>query len=162
MSNTAYRLIVLVLVAAFLSTAAHAQLTLSPLTVEGKMSVGKHAHGEFTITNSNLVPMNITVEPRNASNGITAVPLDPATATVKLNATSIRIGIKQSFTFGYDIVPRVLPLVVVFSIKASGPHVNNGAAVIIGLPEYSYLCPKTVKRGCRDEILAKWKSVTKN
>jgi hypothetical protein len=142
--------IILILTLAALTTAATAQVTLSPLNAE----FGKKAKGEFNLTNGTFAPLSVTFELQSvelSSGKFAMVDLKPTTH-VKLSEYSARIPAKQTRTIAYTVTCDVMPCgVVILSTMATG-HTNEGIAMATRMGTIAYVCDK--QKGCRDWFLA--------
>ena len=142
-----------ILLLLILAPAAHAQ-GISPVISEAR---GPHVRGEFTVTNLQLVPVAVVIDPltfsMDAKGNETYRPL-PAGIDVKLDSTSTRLSPKQSYVFGYDIRCSSLPCVVHFQASLTGLHTREGIAISVRVPSIVYICEK--QKDCRANVRKGW------
>jgi hypothetical protein len=134
------------------AVATAAQVSVTPVIVEGK---GRpRAHGEFTVTNVGLAPVLVQIEPMSftpQANGDAAYrALDPGTH-VTLTQSSAKIGAKQSHTFAYQVQCDKLPCFFTLYAASITGHTAQGVAVKMLIPSTVYLCEK--QKDCRYNIL---------
>jgi hypothetical protein len=125
--------------------------SLSPLTAEG--GKGK-MHGQFTVSNPEVVDMTTTVSPVSfdwTPGGAVARPLD-SSAVVNISESSAKIGPKQSHTFYFDATCNAPRCSLVFLTSSSFGHTRSGMAIKVVLPFSVYLCPADGAKGCREKI----------
>jgi hypothetical protein len=136
-----------------LAPAIHAQ-TISPVISEGK---GPRVRGEFQVTNNQLVPMAVVVQPYSMTVGTDGKPIyrpvDPG-VDIKLDSNSARLSPKQSYAFGFEIKCAALPCTINFDAVLTGLHTKDGLAIALHMPSVFYLCQK--QKGCRAGVRKGW------
>jgi len=153
-SEIAILLMLLICAALLCVVAANAQ-SISPLRGEG----GKgRVHGSFTITNTTLKPIVVTVEAHGFSldkqGRVTVLPLDKY-AVVTLSETSARIGVQQAHRFDYTVECLQPHCMIVFT--ASNFLFNRaeksagGFLARLVLEHFAYIC-QDGGSGCRLRI----------
>ena len=124
--------------------------TISPIISE----YGRNAKGSFTVANSSVQPMVVTVSINSfnldPSNGKSIYrPLDTSTR-VSLSEMSARVGPKQQHQFFYRVQCETLPCQVVFFAGMIVGRTPSGIGVRIVLPHVVYTCES--QKNCRANI----------
>jgi len=134
----------------FFGLAASSQ-TVSPIIVE----CGKKCRGEFSIINTGLAPLAVTVEARSFSldtlGHATNRPLDPG-VDLKLEEGSARISPKSTHTFGYQLKCSLPPCSVALISSMIVGHTDAGILVRVQLAHTVYICEK--QKDCRKKVRA--------
>lgn len=140
---------------AFLAIVAQAQnqnsgVQISPLHSE----FGRHARGQFQLTNQGFAPLNVNVEVVSIAikNGRAeiATALDSGTH-VKMSQYSAKIGAKQTHVFYYTMSCDSYPCSAILFADIAQGHTDSGEAVVLRLGSIVYACEK--QKGCRDSII---------
>lgn len=136
-----------------LATAASAQ-TISPVVSEAK---GPRVRGEFSVTNNQLIPMAVIIQPYSMTVGADNKPsyrqLDPG-VEIKLDSNSARLSPKQSYVFGFEIKCAAMPCVVNFDAVLTGLHTTDGLAIALHVPSVYYVCQR--QKDCRASTRKGW------
>ncbi len=143
--------LLLAILICFASTECHAQ-TISPAISEAH---GPKVRGEFTVTNNQIIPMAVWIEPQSVSGGggqIFFKHLD-SSVSVRFTSTSARLSPKQSYSIGFEVQCAMLPCIVNLAATFTGLH-SNGLAVALHTANIVYICQR--EKHCRDEIRASW------
>jgi hypothetical protein len=142
-----------VLMFLILAPALFAQ-TISPVVTETK---GPRVRGEFSVTNNQLIPMAVQVQPYSMTSNANGKPsyrtLDPG-VDIKLDSNSARLGPRQTYIFGFEIKCATLPCVVDFDATLTGLHTKDGLAIAIHVPSVYYVCEKA--KDCRANVRKGW------
>ena len=135
-----------------LAPALHAQ-TISPVVSEAK---GPRVRGEVTVTNNQLIPMAVQIQPylMAIDNGKPSFLPTNAATVVHLDSNSARLGPKQTYAFGFDFRCAELPCVVSFDVVFTGLHTRDGLAVALHGNSIYYVCDK--EKACRQHVRASW------
>jgi hypothetical protein len=147
---------IMVAVILLMSAATASAQSISPVVGEGNKG---HTRGEFTVTNTTLVPMLVTIEPRKllkGADGKIAFEEIGLTANVQLSQMSAKLGPKQSHTFQYDVAcPQ--DCAVAFYAGFTPPKPQAGFTIVTHLPFSLYVCEgKQNPKGCRKHIHQEW------
>jgi hypothetical protein len=126
--------------------------TISPAISEVK---GPRVRGEFSVTNNQIIPMAVWIEPQSVSGKDGQIffrHLD-SNVSVRLTSTSARLSPRSSYVIGYDVACQTIPCVVNFSATFTGLR-SAGLAVALHMGNIVYICQR--EKHCRDEIRASW------
>jgi hypothetical protein len=119
--------------------------TISPLIVEGAVKPGEMAQGSFSLQNSGVIPLNVTLELKSFSVDRNGSPvfrsLDPS-IHVKLSEMSGRVGPRASRDFSYKIKCDALPCNLSIYASVVVGHTDQGVAVRVLLPHTIYITDK--------------------
>ncbi len=137
----------LILILPLILASMAAAQTVSPIVVE----CGKKCRGSFTVSNANIKPAAVTVEPASFSlspqTGASIFrPLD-STAQVSLSETSARVGPQSDHEFDYEITCSAYPCLVAFQTGMVIGHTVEGIAIRLVIPHIVYVCEKS--KDCR-------------
>ena len=142
-------LVIVGLGALLITSFCHAQM-ISPAISECRT----HCRGEMTLTNNQVVPLAVYIEPQSVTAGdvgrIFYKHLDP-NVIVRLSSTSARLSPHQAYIVDYEIICQS-DCVVNFSATFTGLH-SNGLAVALHVGNIVYLCDK--QKDCRKQTRQK-------
>jgi len=134
-----------------LAVCSPAQTTVTPPISE---VAGKVGHGSFTVMNTALAPIFVTLEARSFSvdkqGNPTYRPLDQ-TVHLSLDGMSVRLGPKQQRTFFYTVKCDTKPCAFTVYNTFTAGHTDEGMQVAIHLPATVYFCDKM--KDCRQDTL---------
>jgi len=140
----------LLLLAVLLPAALHAQ-TVMPLY--GECSA-KKCSGSFSVRNDQVIPLAVTLDARSFTlkdgKMVWQNTLAPGVA-LRLSGTSVRLGPKQSYRFGFKASCATIPCQFAVLPDFSGMHLNNGIKLDMHLDYAVYVCAK--KKECRANAL---------
>ena len=123
--------------------------SVSPLVVE----CGRKCAGSFTVSNSGVQPVTVTVEPFSfglAPDGHSLFRALDKAADVTLHETSARVGPQADHTFDYSIQCAAAPCQVALVTAMVVGHTTEGIAIRLVVPHIVYQCDKA--KGCRANV----------